>query len=54
MKNMTAEKVLRKTFKHLDKVLDEKSRELKQNAKESHPIAEVPDRGKREKRPDPV
>lgn len=29
MKNVTADTVLRKTFEHLDQILDEKSRQIK-------------------------
>lgn len=38
MKNMTADKVLRKTFEHLDAVLDEKSRQLKKGSENSETI----------------
>jgi len=39
MKDVTADKVLRKTFKHLDAVLDEKSRQIKKGSEESETIA---------------
>jgi hypothetical protein len=32
MKNLTAEKVLRKAFEHLDQMLDEKNREVRKNS----------------------
>ena len=38
MKNMTADKVLRKTFEHLDAVLDEKSRQLEKGSENSETI----------------
>lgn len=35
MKDLTADKVLKKTFEHLDTILDEKSRQIKKESEES-------------------
>jgi hypothetical protein len=39
MKNVTADEVLRKTFKHLDQVLYEKNRQIEKGAEKSLSVA---------------